>query len=112
MIRIELDNIKDRHDELKEAVNINEISKSRTQDIIEANNILERRMRLGLNYCDDEYKAFTYTDSKQYRKDIQIANMCIFNNKVVPHDVEQRLIREKNYRDKIMEENNKSSQHR
>lgn len=112
MIRTELDNIKDRHNELKEAVNINEISKSGTQDIIEANNILERRMRLGLNYCDDDYKAFTYADSKQYRKDIQIANMCIFNNKAVPRDVEQRLIREKNYRDRLMEENNKSSQYK
>ena len=67
MIRTELNNIKDRHNELKEAVNINEISKSRPQDIIEANNILERRMRLGLNYCDDDYKAFTYADSNQYR---------------------------------------------
>lgn len=112
MIRTELDNIKDRHNELKEAVNINEIGKSRPQDIIEANNILERRMRLGLNYCDGEYKAFTYSDSKQYRKDIQIANMCIFNNKAVPRDIEQRLIREKNYRDRLMEENNKSSQYK
>ena len=112
MIRTELNNIKDRHNELKEAVNINEISKSRPQDIIEANNILERRMRLGLNYCDDDYKAFTYADSKQYRKDIQIDNMCIFNNKAVPRDVEQRLIREKNYRDRLTEENNKSSQYK
>ena len=112
MIRTELNNIKDRHNELKEAVNINEISKSRPQDIIEANNILERRMRLGLNYCDDDYKAFTYADSKQYRKDIQIANMCIVNNKAVPRDVEQRLIREKNYRDRLTEENNKSSQYK
>ena len=112
MIRTELNNIKDRHNELKEAVNINEISKSRPQDIIEANNILERRMRLGLNYCDDDYKAFTYADSKQYRKDIQIANMCIFNNNAVPRDVEQRLIREKNYRDRLTEENNKSSQYK
>lgn len=114
MIRTELDTIKDRRNELREAVDINEISKSRNKDIIEDNTILERQMRLGLNYCDDEYKAFTYADSKQYRKDIQIANMCIFNNKKIPYDVEHRLIREKNYRDKMMKEHNKNndSQHK
>lgn len=72
-------------------------------------NMLYERFRLGLYMYDDNYKPYTYNNSKDFEKDIDIAEACISSFKKVPPDVEQRLIREKNYRDKIMEEHNKNS---
>lgn len=74
--------------------------------------IMYERFRLGLYVFDDSYKSYTYKSIKDFEKDVNIAEACISSFKKVPYDVEQRLIREKNYRDKMMEENNKSSQYK
>ena len=75
--------------------------------------ILHERFRLGIYVYDDNYKPYTYSNVKDFERDVRIAEACISSLKKVPYDVEQRLIREKNHRDKIMEEHNKNnSQHK